>query len=64
MIIQLLPAVFGIPVIGFWLWMLVDLTNNQYIPRNEKNNWFLTFVLLNVFGALWYYLVEYRNRNL
>lgn len=62
--IQLIPAVLGIPLIGFWLWMLVDMTNNQFITRESKNNWLLAFVLLNIFGALWYYLVEYRPRIL
>ena len=62
--IQFIPLILGLPLIGFWLWMLVDLSNNKYLPRNTKNNWFLAIVLLNIFGAFWYYLVEYRNRNL
>jgi hypothetical protein len=61
---QLLPVIFGIPLFGFWLWMLVDMTNNKYITRASKNNWILAFILLNIFGAGWYYLVEYRPRNL
>ncbi len=61
---ELLPVIFGIPLIGFWLWMLIDMTNNKYISRESKNNWILAFILLNVFGAAWYYLVEYRPRNL
>ncbi len=44
--------------------MLVDLSKNDYLPRQSKNNWFLAFVFLNIFGALWYYFVEYRPRNL
>lgn len=62
--IQLIPVLFGIPLIGFWLWMLVDLTNNPYLSKDSKNNWFLALVLLNVVGAFWYYTVEYRNRHL
>ena len=54
----------GIILIGCWLWMLVDMTNNPYLSKDSKNKWFIAFILLNVFGALWYYLVEYRNRNL
>ena len=64
MMIQLISAVIGIPLIGFWLWMLVDLTNNKYLLKDTKNKWFLAFILLNVIGAFWYYLVEYRNRHL
>ena len=62
--LQLIPAIIGVPLIGFWFWMLVDLTNNDYLSKQEKNNWFLALVLLNVVGAFWYYLVEYRTRNL
>ena len=62
--IQFAEVLIGLLMIGFWLWMIVDLTNNKYLNREIKNRWFLAFILLNIFGALWYYLVEYRNRNL
>ncbi len=61
---ELIPILISIPILGFWFWMLSDLSNNEYISKQEKTNWFLIIVLLNVFGAAWYYLVEYRNRNL
>jgi hypothetical protein len=61
--IQFIQVVIGIPLFGFWLWMIVDLTNNDYLSKQSKNNWFLALVLLNVIGAFWYYMVEYRNRN-
>lgn len=61
---QFIPMILGIPLIGFWLWMLVDLANNDYLTREAKNNWFVAFLLLNFFAALWYYLVEYRPRHL
>jgi hypothetical protein len=60
----LLLAIFSLPLIGFWLWMLLDLSNNKYLTRESKNTWFLYFILLNIFGAAWYYLVEYRPRNM
>ncbi len=62
--IQLIPIILGFVAVGFWLWMLVDLTNNNYLSRDVKNRWFVIFILLNVFGALWYYMVEYRPRHL
>lgn len=62
--IQLMPMLVGLPLIGFWLWMLVDLSKNDYLSKNTKNNWFIIFILLNIFGALWYYMVEYRYRNM
>ena len=60
----MVPALMGIVLIGFWLWMMVDLARNIYLSTEIKNKWFIAFALLNFFGALWYYLVEYRNRNL
>ena len=62
--ILLIPAVMGLLLAGFWLWMIIDLANNEYLSTASKNNWFLALILLNFFGALWYYLVEYRPRNL
>jgi len=60
---QLFPLFIGIPLIGFWFWMLVDLANNDHLTRESKNNWFLALVLLNVVGAFWYFMVDYRNRH-
>ncbi len=62
--ILFIPAVIGLLLAGFWLWMIVDLANNEYLSKESKNNWFLALILLNVIGAVWYYLVEYRPRNL
>ncbi|MDD5371673.1 MAG: hypothetical protein PHQ40_21540 [Anaerolineaceae bacterium] len=61
---QLIPMMIGFPLIGFWFWMFRDLTNNDYLPANVKNSWMLAFIVMNVFAAYWYYLVEYRNRHL
>ena len=61
---QLIMALIGILLAGFWLWMIVDLANNEYLTKETKNYWFVAFILLNVFGALWYYLTEYRPRYL
>lgn len=60
---QMIPILIGMPLIGFWLWMLVDMTNHPYLSRKAKNNWLMAFVFLNFFGALWYYLVEFRPRH-
>lgn len=62
--IQLIPMLIGLPLGIFWLWMFVDMTNNEYLSRDEKNNWFLMFILFNVFAAGWYYLQEYKDRHL
>lgn len=58
--IQFIPLLIALPLIAFWLWMLVDMTNNVYLTKETKEGWFVKFYLLNVVGAFWYYLVEYR----
>jgi hypothetical protein len=44
--------------------MFRDMTNNEYLPGDSKYSWTLAFIFLNVFAALWYYFVEYKNRYL
>jgi hypothetical protein len=62
--VQLILLIVPLPLVGFWFWMFRDLTKNDYLSSDEKNDWTLKFILLNVLAAFWYYLVEYRNRYL
>jgi hypothetical protein len=62
--VQLILLIVPLPLVGFWFWMFRDLTNNDYLSSDEKNDWTVKFILLNVLAAFWYYLVEYRNRYL
>ncbi len=63
-ILEFTPLFITLPLVGFWFWMFRDMTINEYLTSKEKTNWLLAFVFLNIFGAAYYYLVEYRNRNL
>ncbi len=63
-LILLILVLAPVPLFGFWLWMFRDMTNNEYISGQSRYNWTLQFVFLNVFAAVWYYLVEYRPRHL
>ncbi len=60
---QFVPLLIPLPLIGFWAWMFRDMSNSRYLSSGEKNYWLLAFVLLNIFGAAWYYAVEYRPRH-
>jgi hypothetical protein len=52
--VQLIPMMIGLPLIGFWFWMFRDLTNNEYLSSDSKYNWTLAFIFLNFLAAFWY----------
>ncbi len=60
--IVLIPLAVILPMLGFWMWMYRDMTNNVYLPDSAKQYWTMVFFFMNVFGAIWYYVAEYRNR--
>lgn len=61
--VQLIPLIFIIPLILFWLWMFRDMLENDALPDSAKQNWTWAFILMNVFAAVIYYVQEYRNRR-
>lgn len=60
--LQILPILLLIPLLGFWLWMFWDFANNPDIGPSERNIWLVAFVVLNVFAAGYYYLTTYERR--
>lgn len=70
--IPIISLIIVIPLLAFWLWMFQDMVNNKRLPSNSagllnwppvsKFDWLPVFIFLNVFGAIYYYLVEFRNR--
>ena len=71
---QFISIIIILPLVGFWFWMFRDLINNVYLsddnsarltwPPTTRFGWTVAFIIFNVFGALWYYVVEYRPRHL
>jgi hypothetical protein len=51
-----------VPLMLFWISMFSDMSKNNTLSGNSRFTWILTFLVLNVFGALLYYFNEYRNR--
>jgi hypothetical protein len=66
------PLLITLPLLAFWMWMFREMANNDTIPTSSnvivawppatKNHWLFVFVILNVFGALYYYLTVYRKQ--
>ena len=59
----ILPLLITLPLIVFWLWMARDLGRNDRLSSNEKTYWILAFLFMNVFGAVFYYVYEYKKRH-
>jgi cbb3-type cytochrome oxidase subunit 3 len=62
-LVQLIPLILVLPLIAFWAWMFRDMLNNDSLPDDAKNGWTIAFILLNVFAAVIYYAMIYRNRD-
>jgi cbb3-type cytochrome oxidase subunit 3 len=63
----LIPLIFIIPLIAFWLWMFNDMLKSDYLPglmtNDAKLDWMVAFILFNVFAAVVYYALVYRQRH-
>ena len=59
----IIPLLITLPLIVFWLWMAWDLGGNDHLSRSEKQYWQLAFLLMNVFAAVYYYVIEYKKRH-
>jgi hypothetical protein len=72
MALAFIPLLIGLGLFGFWLWMFYDMTQNSSIPNTSevplawppraKNHWLFVFVILNIFGAGYYFFTVYRKR--
>ena len=68
-----IPLVVVAVALSFWAWMFRDLWANSNMPADSpsgitcppesRSAWTVLFVLLNVFGALFYYVAVYRDRH-
>ncbi|MEM1356388.1 MAG: PLD nuclease N-terminal domain-containing protein [Planctomycetota bacterium] len=49
--------IFGLALLGFWIWMLIDCAQRDFPGDNDKLIWILVIVLAGAIGALIYYFV-------
>jgi hypothetical protein len=59
---QLILLFFPLPFLGFWIWMLRDMSNNPYLSDEERRWWNLAFIFANIIAAGLYYFTIYRKR--
>lgn len=49
-----------IPMLAFWIWMLVDAINK---PGENKVPWILVLIFAGIVGAILYFFLVYRKRQ-
>ena len=54
---------FGLAVMAFWIWMLVDCITNKGLRDGEKVGWALAIVFLHIIGSLLYLFIGHPKRN-
>lgn len=63
----LISLILVLTLIAFWAWMLNDMLQNDRLPglltNDARLDWTIAFVLFNVFAAVVYYVLVYRQRN-
>ncbi len=61
--VQLLPFIFILPLIAFWLWMFRAMIDNDDLPPSAKETWTFAFIILNAFAAVIYYVNVFKDEN-
>src|SRR5215469_832394 len=63
----LISLIVIIPLIAFWLWMFDDMLKTDRLPglltNDARLDWMVAFILFNVFAAVVYYAIVYRQRH-
>ncbi len=72
-LIPLISTIILLLLVIFWVWMFRDMTNSDRLPNRSnapfnfpplsKFDWMFVFIILNIFGAVYYYVVEYKNSH-
>lgn len=70
--IQVLAVIPVVVLLVFYVWMFREMVNDDALPPGTfgdvswppvtRTDWFLVFIVLNVFGAALYYSTRYRRR--
>ncbi len=69
---QVVAALLPLSLFAFWAWMFWDMLRNQDLPgcfitlsrgADPRSDWTLSFLVLNVFTALFYFVNVYRYKH-
>ena len=56
-----LVAAFALPLLGFWIWMLVDCLTKESREGQDRLLWTLVIIFTKFLGAALYYFLRYRR---
>jgi len=57
-------ALFGVFLMVFWIWSLVNAIQNKGLTDGEKTGWVLAIVFFHFIGSTLYFFSAGQNRNL
>jgi uncharacterized membrane protein YhaH (DUF805 family) len=60
--LTIMAIVFGLAVMVFWIWMLVDAIQNKRLSDGEKIGWVLAIVFLHFLGSILYFFIGRAKR--
>tara|TARA_B100001971_G_C18167171_1_gene524888 strand:+ start:112 stop:360 length:249 start_codon:yes stop_codon:yes gene_type:complete len=55
-------SIFGILILVFWVWMLIDVLQRNFKDKNEKIVWVLVIIFAKILGAAIYFFVV-KNKD-
>jgi len=58
-----MELIFGLLLIIFWLWALIDILRNDFEDNFIKLIWLLVVFFLSILGALLYYFIGQKQKK-
>ncbi len=57
-------ALFGVFLMVFWIWSLVNVIQNKGLTDGEKTGWVLAIVFFHFIGSILYFFIGRPKRNI
>jgi hypothetical protein len=62
-IARLIVLIIIVAIEIFWFQMFRDMVMSEFLSGQEKKQWTIMFILLNVFASILYFFNEYRRHH-